>query len=66
MRRCGARDLPARAVGILVPVLDRLTEEKWSACVDGSGALNLTPTRELTLWGIGEQGGQCRRTWGSS
>ena len=46
---CAAKTGSGKTLAFVVPVLEKLTEEKWSARVDGTGALILTPTRELAL-----------------
>ena len=46
---CAAKTGSGKTLAFVVPVLEKLTEEKWSARVDGIGALILTPTRELAL-----------------
>ena len=46
---CAAKTGSGKTLAFVIPVLEKLDKEKWSARVDGIGALILTPTRELAL-----------------
>ncbi|QDZ20763.1 DEAD box RNA helicase [Chloropicon primus] len=46
---CAAKTGSGKTLAFVIPVLEKLTAENWSARTDGIGALILTPTRELAL-----------------